>query len=147
MRPTAVDNSVHRRRKLHRQPHHLSGLVLEEEVLLPQVRGGLAGVEIPSGFVLAYEPVWAIGTGIPATGPMANEAIGLIRQELTSLYGRELAEAARIQYGGSVTPDNIAEFMSQPQIDGALVGGASLKAEAFASIVGQAAQIKGAPAA
>jgi triosephosphate isomerase len=111
-----------------------------EEVLLRQVRGGLTGVDMPIGFVLAYEPVWAIGTGVPATGPIANEAIAFIRQELASLYGRELAEAARIQYGGSVTPDNIAEFMSQPQIDGALVGGASLKADAFAAIVEQAAQ-------
>jgi len=111
-----------------------------EEVLLRQVRGGLADVNMPIGFVLAYEPVWAIGTGVPATGPMANEAIGVIRQELASLYGRELAEAARIQYGGSVTPDNVAEFMSQPQIDGALVGGASLKADAFASIVEEAVQ-------
>jgi triosephosphate isomerase len=118
-----------------------------EEVLLRQVRGGLAGVDMPSGFVLAYEPVWAIGTGVPATGPTANEAIALIRQELASLYKRELAEAARIQYGGSVTPDNIREFMSEPQIDGALVGGASLKAEGFAAIVEQAAQIKGAPTA
>jgi triosephosphate isomerase len=118
-----------------------------EEVLLRQVRGGLADVDMPIGFVLAYEPVWAIGTGVPATGPMANETIGLIRQELASLYGRELAEAARIQYGGSVTADNIAEFMSQPQIDGALVGGASLKADVFAAIVEQTAKIKGAPAA
>jgi len=118
-----------------------------EEVLLRQVRGGLAGVDIAAGFVLAYEPVWAIGTGVPATGPMADEAIGLIRQEMASLYGRELAEAARIQYGGSVTPDNIGEFMSQPQIDGALVGGASLKADAFASIVEQTVQVKGTPAA
>lgn len=111
-----------------------------EEVLLRQVRGGLADVDMPIAFVLAYEPVWAIGTGVPATGPMANEAIAFIRQELASLYGRELAEAARIQYGGSVTPDNVAEFMSQPQIDGALVGGASLKADAFAAIVEQAVQ-------
>jgi triosephosphate isomerase len=111
-----------------------------EDVLLRQVRGGLAGVDMPIGFVLAYEPVWAIGTGVPATGLMANEAIGFIRQELASLYGRELAEAARIQYGGSVTPDNVGEFMSQPQIDGALVGGASLKADAFAAIVEQAVQ-------
>ena len=111
-----------------------------EEVLLRQVRGGLADVDMPIAFVLAYEPVWAIGTGVPATGPMANETIGVIRQELASLYGRELAEAARIQYGGSVTPDNVAEFMSQPQIDGALVGGASLKADAFAAIVEQAVQ-------
>jgi triosephosphate isomerase len=111
-----------------------------EDVLLRQVRGGLAGVDMPIGFVFAYEPVWAIGTGVPATGLVANEAIGFIRQELASLYGRELAEAARIQYGGSVTPDNVGEFMSQPQIDGALVGGASLKADAFAAIVEQAVQ-------
>ena len=111
-----------------------------EEVLLRQVRGGLADVDMPIAFVLAYEPVWAIGTGVPATGPMANEAIAFIRQELVSLYGRELAEAARIQYGGSVTPDNIIEFMSQSQIDGALVGGASLKADAFAVIVEQTVQ-------
>ncbi|MGQ9573127.1 MAG: triose-phosphate isomerase [Dehalococcoidia bacterium] len=118
-----------------------------EEVLLWQVRGGLAGVDIPAGFVVAYEPVWAIGTGVPATGPMANEAIGLIRRELEALYGRELAEAARIQYGGSVTPGNIAEFMSEPEIDGALVGGASLKADAFTRIVEEAARIKGTAAA
>ena len=118
-----------------------------QEVLLRQVRGGLEGVDMPIGFVLAYEPVWAIGTGVPATGPMANEAIVCIRQEVASLYRPELAQAARIQYGGSVTPDNIGEFMSQPQVDGALVGGASLKADAFASIVEQAAQIKRAPAA
>jgi triosephosphate isomerase len=118
-----------------------------EEVLLRQVRGGLAGVDMPLGFVLAYEPVWAIGTGVPATGAMANEAVGLIRREVASLYGGELAEAARIQYGGSVTPDNISEFMSEPQIDGALVGGASLKADAFASIVEQTVRVKGAPTA
>jgi triosephosphate isomerase len=118
-----------------------------EEVLLRQVRGGLAGVDMPVSFVLAYEPVWAIGTGVPATGAIANEAIGLIRQELASLYGRGLAEAARIQYGGSVTPDNISEFMSEPQIDGGLVGGASLKADAFASIVEQTVRVKGAPTA
>jgi triosephosphate isomerase len=114
-----------------------------EEVLLRQVRGGLAGIEIGPGFVVAYEPVWAIGTGVPATGEMANETIGLIRRELASLYGGELAQAARIQYGGSVDGANIAEFMAEPEIDGALVGGASLKADVFTAIVSEAARLKG----
>jgi len=114
-----------------------------EEVLLRQVRQGLAGIEIAPGFVVAYEPVWAIGTGVPATGEMANEAIALIRRELASLYGGELAEAARIQYGGSVDGANIAEFMAEPDIDGALVGGASLKADVFTAIVAEAARLKG----
>ena len=114
-----------------------------EEVLLRQVRGGLMGVDIAAGFVVAYEPVWAIGTGVPATGAMANEAIGLIRQELGSLYGGELAQAARIQYGGSVDGANIDEFMAEPEIDGALVGGASLKADVFTAIVEAAARLKG----
>jgi triosephosphate isomerase len=114
-----------------------------EEVLLRQVRGGLADIEIAPGFVVAYEPVWAIGTGVPATGEMANEAIALIRHELGSLYGEELAQAARIQYGGSVDGANIAEFMAQPDIDGALVGGASLKADVFTAIVAEAARLKG----
>jgi len=114
-----------------------------EEVLLRQVRGGLADIEIASGFVVAYEPVWAIGTGVPATGEMANETIALIRRELTALYGSEVAEAARIQYGGSVDGANIAEFMAQPEIDGALVGGASLKSDVFTAIVEAAASLKG----
>ena len=114
-----------------------------EEVLLRQVRGGLAGIEIGPGFVVAYEPVWAIGTGVPATGEMANETIGLIRRELASLYGGELAEAARIQYGGSVDGANIDEFMAESEIDGALVGGASLKADVFTTIVAEAARLKG----
>jgi triosephosphate isomerase len=114
-----------------------------EEVLLRQVRGGLAGIDIAPGFVVAYEPVWAIGTGVPATGEMANETIAIIRRELASLYGNELAQAARIQYGGSVDGANIAEFMAQPEIDGALVGGASLKADVFTTIVAEAARLKG----
>jgi triosephosphate isomerase len=114
-----------------------------EEVLLRQMRGGLAGIDIAPGFVVAYEPVWAIGTGVPATGEMANEAIALIRRELASLYGNELAGAARIQYGGSVDGANIGEFMAQPEIDGALVGGASLKADVFTAIVEEAARLKG----
>jgi len=113
------------------------------EVLLRQVRGGLAGIEITSGFVVAYEPVWAIGTGVPATGEMANDAIGLIRREVASLYGGELAQATRIQYGGSVDGANIDEFMAEPEVDGALVGGASLKADVFTAIVEAAARPKG----
>jgi len=112
-----------------------------EEVLLRQVRGGLDGIEIGPGFVVAYEPVWAIGTGVPATGEMANEAIAFIRRELGSLYGGALAQAARIQYGGSVDGANIAEFMAQPDIDGALVGGASLKADVFTTIVAESARL------
>jgi triosephosphate isomerase len=114
-----------------------------EEVLVRQVRGGLAGIEIAPAFVVAYEPVWAIGTGVPATGEMANETIAIIRRELASLYGSELAQSARIQYGGSVDGANIAEFMAQPEIDGALVGGASLKADVFTTIVAEAARLKG----
>jgi triosephosphate isomerase len=105
-----------------------------EEVLSRQVRRGLEGAAWTEACVIAYEPVWAIGTGLAATGAQANEAIGLIRGLVAELFGREVARANRIQYGGSVKPDNIAEFIGQPEIDGALVGGASLDAEAFAAI-------------
>jgi triosephosphate isomerase len=113
------------------------------QVLLRQLHEGLAGIDLPSGFVVAYEPVWAIGTGFPATGEMANDAIAVIRRELVSLYGGELAQAARVQYGGSVDGANIDEFMAQAEIDGALVGGASLKPDAFTAIVEAAARLKG----
>jgi triosephosphate isomerase len=85
--------------------------------------------------VIAYEPVWAIGTGKVATPAQAQEVHAMIRNLLTSLYGETVAQAVRIQYGGSVKPDNVKELMAQTDIDGALVGGASLKAADFSAIV------------
>ncbi len=87
------------------------------------------------GLVIAYEPIWAIGTGKAATGAGANSVIGIsIRGALADLYGEDVAQSVRVQYGGSVTAKNIDEFIVQPDIDGALVGGASLKAEEFVAI-------------
>jgi triosephosphate isomerase len=111
------------------------------EVLIRQTRGALKDVDVPNGFAIAYEPVWAIGTGKAATGATANEAIALIRSQVVALADNARGESLRILYGGSVTPDNIAEFIAEPDIDGALVGGACLKAGSFASIVEQAARI------
>jgi triosephosphate isomerase len=85
--------------------------------------------------VIAYEPVWAIGTGKTATPEQAEEVHRFIRERLGKVYSREIAEEIRIQYGGSVTPENIKGLMAQREIDGALVGGASLKAETFSKIV------------
>ena len=92
--------------------------------------------------MIAYEPVWAIGTGRASTGADANRVTGMIRDIVRSRFGPDAAAAVRIQYGGSVTPDNIREFMEQPEIDGALVGGASLKVDAFVEIVRQSAGAK-----
>lgn len=116
------------------------------EVLIRQLRKGLEGVALPDDFVIAYEPVWAIGTGDAATGEQANEAIALIREDVAYLYGAEKAASVRIQYGGSVTDENAAEFLEQPEVDGALVGGASLKPDVFARIVEAAAEIASARA-
>jgi triosephosphate isomerase (TIM) len=106
-----------------------------EAVLRRQVRTALEGAETPAGLVLAYEPVWAIGTGRAATAADANAGGGIIRDELSRVLGAEVAAQTRIQYGGSVSPDNAAELLGQPEVDGALVGGASLKADSFAAIV------------
>ncbi len=110
-----------------------------EEVVRRQVTGALEGVDSLHGLVMAYEPVWAIGTGMAASGEEANLTINLIREELRRLHGADVALETRILYGGSVTADNIGEFIAQGEIDGALVGGASLKADEFVSIVEQSA--------
>jgi len=113
-----------------------------EEVVTEQLRSSLAEIAYLNGLVIAYEPVWAIGTGRAATGEQANETIGLIRRNIAKLYDRETAQNMRILYGGSVTAANTAEFINQPEIDGALVGGASLKTSEFLSIVKQTSEIK-----
>ena len=114
-----------------------------EAVVTEQLRSSLAGVEDLSRLIIAYEPVWAIGTGRAATGEQANKIIALIRDHISRQYDKSVAQDLRILYGGSVTADNNAEFMRQPEIDGALVGGASLKAEQFLSIVKQTAELRG----
>ena len=88
--------------------------------------------------VIAYEPVWAIGTGLTATDEQANETIGVIRKAIEGAYGKAVADATRIQYGGSMNAKNCAGLMAQPEIDGGLIGGASLKAEDFSIIVAAA---------
>jgi triosephosphate isomerase (TIM) len=107
-------------------------------VVTRQIRAGLIGLdpEFASRIVLAYEPVWAIGTGRASTGENANAVIrDFIRTPLAELYGQNAAQAVRVLYGGSVTASNASEFFSQPEIDGALVGGASLKLDEFIAIV------------
>ena len=113
-----------------------------ESVLVRQTRAGLEDMSIPDGFVIAYEPVWAIGTGRAATADDAEQAIGLVRREVASMVGDAKADTVRILYGGSVTPDNITQFMEREEIDGALVGGASLKVDAFAGIIEAAARVR-----
>ena len=112
-------------------------------VLERQVLEGLKNIpaEQQTRLVIAYEPVWAIGTGRAATGPDANRVVAaMIRPALRELYGKSVADATRVLYGGSVTGANAAEFFSQPEIDGALVGGASLKPVEFVEIVRAAAR-------
>lgn len=110
---------------------------ITEQVIKTQVEGGLAGLEKDqvAQLVVAYEPVWAIGTGKTASDEDAQQVIGFIRGVITQMYGQELADKVRIQYGGSVKPDNIAGLMKQKDIDGALVGGASLDAKNFTGII------------
>jgi triosephosphate isomerase len=108
-----------------------------EEKVIGQLRTDLAGVgaEEAARLVVAYEPIWAIGTGRNAEPADAGQVIGLIRSTLAGMYTNEVADSARIQYGGSVKAGNIRGFMAHPEIDGALVGGASLDPEEFALIV------------
>jgi triosephosphate isomerase len=113
-----------------------------EHIITAQLKACLAGINSTNQMVIAYEPVWAIGTGRAATGKQANTTIGLIRSTIASLWNNTVAQAVRILYGGSVTGSNIAEFIGESEIDGALVGGASLKASEFVSIVSQTATIK-----
>lgn len=107
------------------------------EVVDGQLQGGLDGIspEGGAGIAIAYEPVWAIGTGLTATPAQAAEVHTFIRKRLRDLWGDRVAAAIRILYGGSVKPDNIDALMAEPEIDGALVGGASLTVDAFARIV------------
>ncbi len=107
-------------------------------VLETQLKGALDGFAPTdlSTLVIAYEPVWAIGTGKVATPAQAQEAHLFIRKKVASLYSDELASGMRILYGGSVKPDNVDELMSQADVDGALVGGASLQADGFSRIIG-----------
>jgi triosephosphate isomerase len=107
------------------------------EVVGGQLRGCLKDLPADKMMdtVIAYEPVWAIGTGEVASPAQAQEVHAMIRGLLKELYGAKVADAVRIQYGGSVKPDNVKELMSQTDIDGALVGGAALKADSFAAIV------------
>ncbi len=106
-----------------------------EAVLAKQIKEGLAGVEDLTKVVIAYEPIWAIGTGKTATAEQANETIGFIRKTLAENFCEKCAAATRIQYGGSMNAGNCKELMAMPEIDGGLIGGASLKANDFATIV------------
>jgi triosephosphate isomerase len=115
---------------------------LTEAVLRWQVACALNGIHghACSNLLIAYEPVWAIGTGSVATPQQANEAHAIIRREVAAHLGQHCADAIRILYGGSVKPDNVATLMAESEIDGALVGGASLQPKSFAAIVKNAAQ-------
>lgn len=142
------------RRRLHRalasglKPILCVGETLEErksgrafEVVLGQLRSALEGRagKIENELILAYEPVWAIGTGENATPEQAGEMHAGIREAVSKIGGRDMSESIRILYGGSVTPENVRELMAVADVDGVLVGGASLKAEKFARIVAEAA--------
>lgn len=125
-------------------PIYCVGETLEEfeanktkEVVKEQVVKGLASLsaEYVSKMIIAYEPVWSIGTGKNASKEIAQDVCHFIRKEVAKLYGRKVANRVIIQYGGSVKPHNVKEYLTQPDIDGALVGGASLKAETFIELI------------
>ena len=107
------------------------------EFVVDQIKKDTEGLEItdPSKYVSAYEPIWAIGTGKTATADDAQEVCGAIRETLVQIFGQETADGIRVLYGGSAKPSNIAELVAKPDVDGALVGGASLKAEDFSQMV------------
>ena len=105
-----------------------------EEVLEKQIKTGMAGIDDISRIVIAYEPVWAIGTGKTATAEQANETIGFIRKTCAEVFCPKCAEKVRIQYGGSMNAGNCKQLMAMPEIDGGLIGGASLKAHDFSEI-------------
>ncbi|MFH1560042.1 MAG: triose-phosphate isomerase [Chloroflexota bacterium] len=111
-----------------------------EEVVTGQLRGALDGVSSSDTLAVAYEPIWAIGTGIAATAEDAEAMMGAIRRTLTEMYGEAAAQEVPLLYGGSVTPANAAEYASQPNVNGALVGGASLNAVSFVEIARQMAE-------
>jgi len=143
-----TDETVNRRIKAARghglKPIFCVGETLREReegqtfpVIERQVEGGLKGIgeEGAKDLVVAYEPIWAIGTGKTATPQQAEEVHRFIRERIERIYSRQISEGIRIQYGGSVTPENIKGLMDQGDIDGALVGGASLRSETFSRIV------------
>lgn len=108
-----------------------------EKVIRNQLSGSLADlcVDCVKGIVIAYEPIWAIGTGKSASKEIAQNCCHIVRDQVEQMYGKEAADAVRIQYGGSVKPGNIVEYMAEPDIDGALIGGASLKVADFSEII------------
>lgn len=108
-----------------------------KDIVKEQIVSGLKGLskEYVSEMIIAYEPVWSIGTGKNASKEIAQDICSFIRQEVAEIYGNEVAQKVIIQYGGSVKPNNVKEYLTQPDIDGALVGGASLKAESFIELI------------